>query len=131
VYKFKLDKDYKARFPYRITFKNDWVNIEKHSITVKKGYSWDGCTPYLFNLLGLWAIKTPDGVCKEGKQMLYYPSLIHDVLYQFKGEMPLLRIEVDKIFFYDMVKKGFIFANVYYLMVRLFGGFFGKWTYYS
>jgi hypothetical protein len=127
MYKFKLDKDYKARFPYRITFKNDWVTIEKHEITIKKGYSWDGCTPYLFNFL-VWAIKTPDGVCVEGKQMLYYPSLVHDVLYQFKKEIPLSRSEVDNIFLYDMNKRGFKLANIYYSIVRIFGGFFGEWT---
>ena len=130
MYKFKLDTTYKARFPYGITFKNEWVKIGKHEITVYKDYAWDGCTPYLFNFL-VWAIKTPDGICKEGKQILYYPSLIHDVCYQFKKEIPLSRKEVDRMFLHDMRRKGFLLANLYYLMVRLFGGFFGKWTHHN
>ena len=86
-----------------IFFSNEWVQICNGFVTVKRGYSWDGCT------------FAPD--FKE----TYTASLIHDVLYQFN----IVDREKADLVFYEILKQnGFRFAKIYYFAVRLFGGLF-------
>ena len=95
-------------------------------ITVKKGYSWDGCTPKIcfFDIL----IGTPDGVVHRvsGKPKTYYASLVHDALYQFLPEIPgiahLTRRDADDFFFRIMEEYEFAPRWIYWLAVRMFGG---------
>lgn len=95
-------------------------------ITVKKNYSWDGCTPKIcfFDIL----LGTPDGVVhrKSGKPKTYYASLVHDAFYQFLPEIPriarLSRRDADDFFFRIMEEYEFAPRWIYWLAVRLFGG---------
>ena len=85
-----------------VYFSNNWLMICNGYITIKKGYSWDGCT------------FAPD------TKSTYEASCVHDALYQFK---------IDKqkrdLAFYDLLKQnGFTLAKIYYISVRLFGFLF-------
>lgn len=122
-YKWTLKEDYvldlntKFNGKYHfLDFKSKFVIVKDNILTIKSGYSWDGCSPKfkIFNVvLGVW-----DGPVDKttGKQMAYYPTVVHDALYQFNlGK----RKNADNIF--NALFKKFILHEVYYLAVRLFG----------
>ncbi len=107
---------------------NKWLVLHKDgSFTVKKGYAWNGCTPKFgfFDIL----IGTPDGVVHKdtGKPKAYYATLIHDSLYQFIPVIPeefkITRKFADKCFLELLARDEFILRWIYWLAVRLFGGF--------
>lgn len=116
-YKFVLEQDYnyimpiKGRFFEGIIDGKLWLRItEDGNIFIPKGYAWDGAT------------SAPD--FKE----TYYPTLVHDVLYQFLWDTPMTRKEIDDLFLKQMLEEGFKMAHIYYRAVRLFGGIFLKLT---
>lgn len=117
-YKYTLQEDYN----YKCDIKNKpfegivngkkWLVIsEDGNIFIPKGYSWDGATG------------VPDF------ESTYYPTLVHDALYQFlERGMPFTRKEIDDIFLKQLREYGFKASGLYYLGVRLFGGIFVKLT---
>jgi hypothetical protein len=112
--------------------KNEWLEIKEDGTIIVKagnrgGYAWDGCSPK-WNFIDL-IFGTPDGIFdyNTDKQITYYASMIHDALYQYKASIAVSRKEVDVIFKLNLQKSGFLLWRIYYLAVRLFGGFFGKW----
>ncbi|MEN8825790.1 MAG: hypothetical protein ABF273_05485 [Wenyingzhuangia sp.] len=118
----------------RKNFENRWIKIENNGkITLKgaqeQGYSWDGCSPK-WKILGK-IIGTPDGRIdpKTNKPKTYYASMFHDAIYQYKNTqaMKISRKEADLIFLIMLKKAKFRFWRVYYLGVRIGGGFYGKW----
>jgi len=104
---------------------------KKGGITIKKRYTWDGCTPKL-SVFDLFVFGTPDGILSRitNKPKAYYASLVHDALYQFLPEMEdsdgITRRDADDIFRSILVKHEFVPNGVYWLAVRLFGGIFMK-----
>ena len=107
-------------------FSNKWIFISDTGvIQIGKDYAWDGCSPK-FEVADL-LIGTPDGALVNGKPKTYYASLLHDALYQFKGEHNITRKEADKEFLYQLKKVGFKWAKTYYRAVRLFGWMYGSW----
>jgi len=97
------------------------------SITVTKGYAWDGCTPKLcvFDI----QVGVPDGVVdfRTRKPKTYYASLVHDALYQFVPDgLPLTRAQADRCFLRLMAESGFAPRWIYYVAVRLFGDLFRR-----
>jgi hypothetical protein len=119
-YPFLLNKD--INFKGYDRFKQLLVSICAGSVTVKAGYSWDGCSVKVAQI-GPVYIGTPDGFKNQTK----YASLIHDVLYQFNKEINaennnlLEREEVDYIFYDQLKKVGWPFARIYYFAVRKLG----------
>jgi hypothetical protein len=113
-------------------FENEWIKIHKGGkIKVKcnnkEGYAWDGCS-FKFNFIDItWG--TPDGKLdfKTKKPITYYASLLHDVIYQFKTEIPISRKEADLIFKEILKLHKFKLTKIYYFFVRLFGGIYGDW----
>lgn len=96
-------------------------------LTITRHYAWDGCTPKFC----VWdfSIGIPDGVvhAESGHPKTYYASLVHDVCYQFLPDgLPLKRREVDRFFLTLMTKYDFGPRWVYWIAVRLFGGFFRR-----
>lgn len=89
-----------------------WVIIDRNGdVAIKAGYAWDGTT------------LSPDF------PETYYPSLVHDVLYQFLGRgMTFTRKEIDDIFLKMMQENNFKYAKIYYRAVRMFGGIFVQLT---
>ena len=53
-----------------------------------------------------------------------HASLIHDALYQYLDNIPLSKIEVNKLFYDMLIEAGMprILARVYYFSVHKFGG---------
>ena len=92
------------------------------TLTVTKGYAWDGCSPK-FCFLDL-VIGTPDGVvfAGTGQPKTYFASLVHDALYQFLPDgLPLSRAQADRCFLLLMSKSEFRLRYLYYAAVRLCG----------
>ena len=133
---FVLEKDFswQSGFPvagdYAFQDKTGTVRLilkTNGTIVVKKDYAWDGCTPKLCLLDVLIGI--PDGVVdsRTRKPKTYYASLMHDALYQFlPNGLPLTRKNADACFLKLMEETGFLPRYMYYLAVRLFGGFFAN-----
>jgi hypothetical protein len=108
-------------------FHNEWLSIDPvaGAITVRKQYSWDGCSPKLCSFMGLFWIGTPDGiVCKDGFTKTGKASMVHDALYQFLGEHTMNRTTCDEVFLNQMKRDEFVLAYPYYMTVRAFGGIF-------
>ena len=104
TYKFTLASTLSAysRELQGVYFHNDWLMVCNGFVTIKRGYSWDGCT------------FAPDTL------ETYEASCVHDALYQFKID----KMKSDKAF-YDLLKQnGFQLAKIYYISVRLFGFIF-------
>lgn len=153
VWKFCENRDLVFTTRYNVgNFENEFLKLSGNFITVfgshLKGYAWDGCTPK-------WEILdflpgTPDGVVRKQQVEVitdriapdggrwcevqfdyvpktYYASLVHDLLYQFKADVPVSRKTTDLIFFEMMRATKFKPAKLYYLAVRLVGGIYGKW----
>ena len=114
IYRYTLTEDvefYNARLKgYHSS--NAFGTIINGLITIKAGYSWDGCSPKFINICGLY-IGTPDFNNKT-KQA----SLIHDFLYQYKiGTREI----ADNIFYDELRLQNFPLAGLYYNAVRKFG----------
>lgn len=116
-------------------FNHDRLLIEESGkMTVKcrpdNGYAWDGCSPKWNFLHFTWG--TPDGKLDYSteKPMTYHASMFHDALYQYKDEKDICisRKETDLIFKLLMRRNKFMWSTVYYIAVRMFGGFCGKWN---
>ena len=128
---FRLSRNYSWKSSY--TLDRDWAFQDKKgrtrlllttdgTITVTRGYAWDGCTPKCF-ILDL-VFGTPDGVVdtRTGHPKTYHASLIHDALYQFLPDgLPLSRAQADRCFLELMADADFALRNVYYSAVRAFG----------
>jgi len=117
---------------FRYENSDGWLKIEKNGkIIIKasneRGYAWDGCTPKVefFDLV----FGAPDGRMdfSTGKPMTYYASMVHDILYQFKKEVPISRKDADVLFKEILKEAKFKPWPIFYFLVRLFGGIFGKW----
>jgi hypothetical protein len=95
--------------------------------TMSRGYAWDGCSPKK-NFLN-FTFGTPDGKMDylTEKPITYYASMVHDVIYQYKGLVPISRKTADKLFYKILKEAGFIWAWLYYFAVRVAGGLYGKW----
>lgn len=114
---FQLDHDCK------VAYENSFIKIELNGeVTVKRGYSWNGCTPKI-NILDTWLVGTPEGNIDHstGKPNTYYASCLHDALYQFGiGSGAVTRRQSDIGF------KKYLGEHkarpAYYGMVRTFGG---------
>lgn len=108
-------------------YENSFIKIEATGkVTVKAGYSWNGCTPKI-NILDVWLIGTPEGNMDHstGKPNTYYASCLHDSLYQFGiSGAGITRKQADVAFkVYLGEHKA---AGLYYGAVRAFGGIF-RW----
>lgn len=123
MYLYTLSKNYKYKHKLLqgIVFKNEWLDIAPcGTLTITKGYSWDGCSPK-FALLG-FTIGTPDGHLRgDGYPVLAWASLVHDVLCQFKDEVPITK-RISLAIFDDMLKEvNWKFRKLYVVAVNLFG----------
>ena len=129
VYKFtlinKLEQKTKLR-PYKdVIFHTNTLNCgilyKDGTLIINKGYSWDGCSPKfsLFHkIIGVY-----DGKKINGKQILYYPSLQHDITCQFKNELRangVSHYDIDRNFLNSMIRLKFRFAFLYYFFVRIY-----------
>ena len=130
IYTITEDKELKTRI-FKTEFENDWMRLKiDGSLTVKgshaRGYAWNGCSPKIQFLDT--AIGTPEGVLNPDTLIskTYYPSLVHDVFYQFSFyyRSQIERMDVDQEFYRMLMAEPFRAAGIYYTAVRIFGNFF-------
>jgi len=119
------------------------VNLESkkvsYDLTKPNAYAWDGCTPKrLFFWLAL--IGTPDwwhgehkiqAITEQGElvdkkvfwQLCMHASLVHDALYQYLGNIPLSKIQVDQLFYDMLIESGMpkLLAKAYHWFVDKLG----------
>ena len=114
------------------THKDGWVSINPDgtihfNTSCLNGYAWDGCTPK-WEILDL-VVGTPDGTLDylTEKPITYYASMVHDIFYQFKAELPVSRWVADRIFYLILKEAGFSWTWLYYYTIRIVAGTFGKW----
>ena len=107
-------------------FNADWLSVVRGVATVPAGYSWDGAT----------FAPTQGKTMADGHPQLYFPSNFHDAFYQYLEaiaavwQVPVawLRAMIDRIFLRMMRAVGFGLAVVYFVAVRLFGGWYHDWN---
>ena len=135
-WRYCLDQDYSWQSGYG--FEHAWAFEDRTgavrlilrtdgTITVTRGYAWDGCTPRVCFVD--FSLGVPDGVvhARTGKPKTYYASLIHDALYQFLPDgVPLTRRQADDCFLRLMARDDFAPRYVYFAAVRLLGGLFRR-----
>lgn len=133
-YLFTLGYDYSYWSPYLLDkdyyFYDDkdrlWLVLGSDGlIIVKKGYSWNGCSPKI-EIMGR-IFGTSDGPIDPDSKLpkqTYCASMVHDALSQFLNDpdMVLSKRRIDKIFYLILKRDGFKYASVYYYAVRVFGG---------
>ena len=128
VYKWTLKNDIKFKKLPHISKITSIIELGKFglisngNLIIKKGYSWDGCSPKVKifgKVIGTW-----DGFkMKNGKQRAYHASLAHDILCQYEKKVPLSREKIDLVFLYLLEKYDFTFPKTYYFFVSMFRKF--------
>jgi len=133
VYKFVQVENYQIKTDFiNRAFEKEFLKIDDDGIitllaSFEKGYAWDGCSPKGNFIDITWG--TPDGMLdiKTLKPKTYYASMIHDVLYQYKDFHQITRKETDQLFYKMLKDANFKLAGLYYAVVRIGGGLYGKW----
>ena len=122
VWRFQLSENYQYQHPAfnGITFANDWINISDGLLTIKQGYTWDGCSPKRY-LFGLFTLGVPDGTLRFGKPWTYHASLVHDVLCQFRQDLPLSKQQVTQVFNDQLAELRWPLRRLYVWAVDNFG----------
>jgi hypothetical protein len=106
----------------------------------RRTYAWDGCTPKRF-FFWLAIIGTPDwwhqkeevtivaASSELGNKQVFWQkahnaSLIHDALYQYLDQIPIGKIDVDRLFYAMLCASGMyrVIAKLYFYAVHWFGG---------
>ncbi len=103
-----------------IGYSNEWVSISDGVISIKKGYAWDGCSPKKY-IFGVLYFGVPDGNLYFGKPWTYYASLVHDVLCQYRNDIPISKDDVIKVFNDQLTEIGWPLRCVYVSAVSWFG----------
>ena len=122
AWRYALDSDYGYCSPLLdgIEFENEWVTIRESAIRIRAGYAWDGCSPCIC-VLGLFYVGTPDGAQHLGLPATYHASLVHDVLCQWRADIPVSRAQSIAIFHQLLREVRFPLAGLYAGAVFLFG----------
>ena len=132
-YKFVTTQDVRIQQGYLRgrAFRSPWLEIQPDGSIIifknEKGYAWDGCSPKFVVLDLLFG--TPDGALTESSHLpvTWFASLVHDAIYQYKGQAPVTRYEADRLFFIMLEEERFFWRYVYYFFVRAFGWIYGSW----
>lgn len=121
-YLYRLEADFTHPSPQLagIAFCNEWCAIEDGQITIAAGYAWDGCSPKW--VLGRWVIGTPDGpMMPDGWCQTGQASLVHDVLCQFKDEIPIAKAAAVALFEQQLAEARWPYRRLYVWAVDWFG----------
>ena len=110
-------------------FDSRWLSLAKDgTVTIhaskERPYAWDGCTPKLAIGNKQFIIGSPDGYqdIDMALPVTGKATLIHDAFYQYLHIIPVPKLEVDRLFRDILKEAGFVLWPLYYLAVRLFGG---------
>ncbi len=105
---------------------SDYETLSRNSnqavleVNIRKGYSWDGCTPKTKiknKVIGIW-----DGFTDATTLLpdCYNASLVHDFLLQFRHQTLLPIDVINTVFYQQLNKDNFIFSKLYYNAVLLY-----------
>ena len=123
IYLFTIQQDYHHSFDCLIgvSFSNEWVTITPDGmLTIRKGYSWDGCSPK-FKIFGK-IIGIPDGPMQpDGYAQTAWASLCHDALCQFKHDIPITKAQSLCVFDTMLRECGWWARKIYTFAVNHFG----------
>ena len=125
IWRYQLPEAYHFQSPHLqgIEFANHWVTIMDAEMVVSKLYAWDGCSPTYYVPVFGW-VGTPDGKRDEkGIPQSYHASLVHDVLCQFRREIPVTK-HVSVTLFKELLLQGGFHpqaASLYAWFVKLWG----------
>ncbi|NUM47064.1 MAG: hypothetical protein HUU38_20380 [Anaerolineales bacterium] len=126
VWIFKLKDDYRRQTSFTgKEFVAQWLHIQPDGmIVIPRNYAWNGCTPK-WSFFDLFVFGTPDGIVdiKTCKPKMYYPTLVHDALYQYYPWHSVERKDIDLLFLEMARESEFRLSLLYYTVVRLLGGF--------
>lgn len=119
---YQLERDYSYKHPLLngIEFENAWIKINNGTLTIKQRYAWDGCTPK-WQVFGVWWVGVPDGILRLGKPWMYFASLIHDALCQFRDKIAISKRAVTQIFNDVMERDKFPLRPIYRWFVDRLG----------
>ena len=124
IYRYISREDFSVRHPLLsgVDFQADWLRITPDgTLTIPKGYAWDGCTPAYY--VGVW-LGTPDlWTGKDGERIAYRPSQVHDALCQYAEHLPITKQTASEIFRRMLIDNGVPawLARIYYFGVMAFG----------
>ena len=100
IWRYKLEHDfvYESHALLGVEFQNDWVIISGGVMHIRETYAWDGCTPSypikpFFGFIlprGVWIGVWDGPLGVDGHTVSWKASLCHDVLCQFRKEIPRL-----------------------------------------
>lgn len=90
-----------------VYFKCAWMRIDDNRIIIFKGFQWNGCT------------------LARDNEKTNVASCVHDALY-IETSLVMARKVKDLVFYDELKKAEFEYANIYYNCVRLFGGLYVK-----
>lgn len=103
-----------------IDFDSEWCSIHDSTITVRKNYAWDGCSPKF--KLGAYAFGVPDGKVRSGMPVhTGRASAVHDALCQYKHQINITQTATVQIFNDLLRADGWVFRPVYVFCVDKFG----------
>jgi hypothetical protein len=114
------DYGFHTRYLCDVHFENKWLTIKDGDVVIKAGYAWDGCSPCV-SVLGLFYLGPPDGAQLLGIPATYHASLVHDVLCQFRHDVPISKATSVAVFRELLDKVRFPLARLYATAVALFG----------
>lgn len=106
TWRYRLDRQFRHASPHLagVDYRNEWIEIGACSITIHRGYAWDGCSPAVRLPGGIW-LGTPDGpLMADGRPQTFYASLVHDPLCQWADEIPI-RKQATVALFGDMLRE--------------------------
>ena len=110
-------------------FDSQWLSLAKDGkvtihASVDRPYAWDGCTPKFVLGNKQFIVGSPDGYKDIDMDLPITgrATLIHDAFYQYLHVIPVPKVEIDRLFRDILKEDGFVPWPLYYLAVRLFGG---------
>ena len=103
-----------------IRFENDWCFVDNRVLVIYAGYAWDGVSPRI-NVLDLFTLSAPEGRKEFGVPLLHDVTLVHDLLCQFRSDIPISKQRVVALFDAMLRDKGFIWRPLYTACVHVFG----------
>jgi len=124
IYRYISQDDFSVRHPLLsgVDFTAEWLRITPDgTLTIPKGYAWDGCTPAYY--VGVW-LGTPDlWTGKDGERIAYRPSQVHDALCQYAKILPISKQTASQVFADMLIERGAPrwLARLYFHGVMAFG----------
>lgn len=122
---YQLQEDYTVYSKHLegVEYENQWILITGGSITIRRHYAWDGCTPKYFLPVFGWVGVSDGPINDAGYPQAYHASLVHDALCQFRNNILINKESTLNIFKEMLVTDGFsqLRATIYTKAVDWFG----------